>query len=227
MSLRIRKRVEEVFGWMKTVGGFRHMRYRGVERTGLAGYLVATAYNLVRLAKRRAGGRDRAVRMSPPRFCAPPETRAKGPRRRCQETSTPLPRTRVAAEGIPNPFFSSLLGLVNQGGSSKLLRPCPPRQSLASALSSREFGIRWHVRIGIAPAVPERSGLLTAGWFRFGRGWDVMRAVVIEFARYQQGSPLVGGRNTSRMCCRASGGSPSRCQMVSIRSRTSQTYHTQ
>ena len=51
VSLRIRKRVEEVFGWMKTVGGFRHTRYRGVERTGLAGYLVATAYNLVRLAK--------------------------------------------------------------------------------------------------------------------------------------------------------------------------------
>ena len=51
VSLRLRKRVEEVFGWMKTVGGFRRTRYRGVERTGLAGYLVATAYNLVRMAK--------------------------------------------------------------------------------------------------------------------------------------------------------------------------------
>ena len=51
VSLRLRKRVEEVFGWMKTVGGFRRTRYRGVDRTGLAGYLVATAYNLVRLAK--------------------------------------------------------------------------------------------------------------------------------------------------------------------------------
>ena len=50
MSLRLRKRVEEVFGWMKTVGGFRRTRYRGVARTGLAGYLVATAYNLVRMA---------------------------------------------------------------------------------------------------------------------------------------------------------------------------------
>jgi len=26
MSLRIRKRAEEVFGWMKTVGGFRRTR---------------------------------------------------------------------------------------------------------------------------------------------------------------------------------------------------------
>jgi IS5 family transposase len=48
---RIRKRVEEIFGWMKTVGGFRRTRYRGLDRTGLAGYLVATAYNLVRLSR--------------------------------------------------------------------------------------------------------------------------------------------------------------------------------
>ena len=51
VSQRIRKRVEEIFGWMKTVGGFRKTRYRGVDKTGLAGYLVATAYNLVRMAK--------------------------------------------------------------------------------------------------------------------------------------------------------------------------------
>ncbi|MEK7215322.1 MAG: IS5 family transposase [Chloroflexota bacterium] len=51
VSQRIRKRVEEIFGWMKTVGGFRRTRYRGVDRTGLAGYLVATAYNLVRMVK--------------------------------------------------------------------------------------------------------------------------------------------------------------------------------
>ena len=50
-SQRIRKRVEEIFGWMKTVGGFRRTRYRGLERTGLAGYLVGTAYNLVRVSR--------------------------------------------------------------------------------------------------------------------------------------------------------------------------------
>ena len=43
--------MEEVFGWMKTVGGFRRTQYRGVELTGLAGYFVATAYNLVRMTK--------------------------------------------------------------------------------------------------------------------------------------------------------------------------------
>ena len=51
ISQRIRKRVEEIFGWMKTVGGFRRTRYRGVERTQLAGYLVATTYNLVRMTR--------------------------------------------------------------------------------------------------------------------------------------------------------------------------------
>lgn len=51
ISQRIRKRVEEVFGWMKTVGGFRKTRYRGLERVDFAGYLVATAYNLVRLTR--------------------------------------------------------------------------------------------------------------------------------------------------------------------------------
>ena len=30
-SQRIRKRVEEIFGWMKTVGGLRRSRYRGVD----------------------------------------------------------------------------------------------------------------------------------------------------------------------------------------------------
>jgi IS5 family transposase len=36
---------------MKMVGGFRRTRFRGLERTGLAGYLVAAAYNLVRITR--------------------------------------------------------------------------------------------------------------------------------------------------------------------------------
>jgi transposase len=50
-SQRIRKRIEEVFGWMKVIGGLRRTRYRGLARTQLAGYLVAAAYNLVRMAR--------------------------------------------------------------------------------------------------------------------------------------------------------------------------------
>jgi transposase len=49
VSQRVRKRIEEIFGWMKTVGGFRRTRFRGRRRTELAAYLVAAAYNLVRM----------------------------------------------------------------------------------------------------------------------------------------------------------------------------------
>jgi transposase len=51
VSLKIRKRVEEIIGWIKTVGGLRRSRYRGIERTQAWGYFVAGAYNLVRLAR--------------------------------------------------------------------------------------------------------------------------------------------------------------------------------
>jgi len=50
-SQRIRKRVEEIFGWMKTVGGLRRTRYRGLERTQAWGHFVASTYNLLRLAR--------------------------------------------------------------------------------------------------------------------------------------------------------------------------------
>jgi len=50
-SQRIRKRVEEIIGWVKTVGGLRRTRYRGRERTQAWGYFVASTYNLLRLAR--------------------------------------------------------------------------------------------------------------------------------------------------------------------------------
>jgi len=50
-SQRIRKQIEEIFGWMKTTGGFRKTRYCGVERTNACGQMVAASYNLLRLAK--------------------------------------------------------------------------------------------------------------------------------------------------------------------------------
>ena len=51
LSQRVRKRVEEVFGWVKTVGGGRKLRYRGVERNQLWAEMTLAGYNLVRLAK--------------------------------------------------------------------------------------------------------------------------------------------------------------------------------
>ena len=49
ISQRLRKRVEEVFGWMKTIGLMRKTRHRGVERVGWMFLFTAAAYNLVRI----------------------------------------------------------------------------------------------------------------------------------------------------------------------------------
>ena len=51
ISQRKRKRVEEIFGWMKTVGGFRKTRFVGIAKTQLAAYMVGAAYNLLRMAR--------------------------------------------------------------------------------------------------------------------------------------------------------------------------------
>jgi IS5 family transposase len=48
-SQRVRKRVEEIFGWMKTVGLMRKTRHKGVDRVGWTFTLTAAAYNLVRM----------------------------------------------------------------------------------------------------------------------------------------------------------------------------------
>jgi transposase len=50
VSQTIRKRVEEIFGWLKTVGNFRRTRYRGVARTQQAAYMAGAAFNLIRIA---------------------------------------------------------------------------------------------------------------------------------------------------------------------------------
>jgi transposase len=46
-----RKRIEEIFGWMKTIGGFRKTRFVGLVKTQMAAYLVGAAYNLMRMAR--------------------------------------------------------------------------------------------------------------------------------------------------------------------------------
>jgi transposase len=51
VSQCIRKRIEEAFGWIKTVAGQQKTRFQGVERVGFAFTFAATAYNLVRLPK--------------------------------------------------------------------------------------------------------------------------------------------------------------------------------
>ena len=57
LSQRIRKRIEEAFGWAKTVAGLRKMRHRGLPKVGWQFTLAMAAYNLVRLPKLLAAPR--------------------------------------------------------------------------------------------------------------------------------------------------------------------------
>ena len=55
VSQRVRKRIEEVFGWMKVIGGQRKTRFRGTPRVGWMFTLSAAAYDLIRLPKLLGG----------------------------------------------------------------------------------------------------------------------------------------------------------------------------
>jgi IS5 family transposase len=51
VSQRIRKRIEEAFGWIKSIAGQDKTRFLGVHRVGWAFTFAAAAYNFVRLPK--------------------------------------------------------------------------------------------------------------------------------------------------------------------------------
>ena len=50
-SQKYRKRIEEIFGWLKTVGAWRKSRFRGRERTDQGFRLALAAYNLARMPR--------------------------------------------------------------------------------------------------------------------------------------------------------------------------------
>lgn len=51
VSQKKRKRVEEIFGWMKTYGGLRKTMLRGIARVQVHAWLVGAAYNLLRMSR--------------------------------------------------------------------------------------------------------------------------------------------------------------------------------
>lgn len=61
-SQKVRKRIEQIFGWSKTTGCFRKTRYRGVERTHAQGQYVIASLNLVRMAKLMVDGPPKTAR---------------------------------------------------------------------------------------------------------------------------------------------------------------------
>jgi transposase len=51
ISQVVRRRIEMIFGWLKTFGGLKRTRVRGIEKTQLAAHLAAAAYNLLRMSR--------------------------------------------------------------------------------------------------------------------------------------------------------------------------------
>jgi len=51
VSQRIRRRIEQPFGWLKTAAGFRKARFIGLIKTAFSGTIAMTAYNLLRMTK--------------------------------------------------------------------------------------------------------------------------------------------------------------------------------
>lgn len=51
MSLQQRKRIERIFGWLKTTALMRKLRHRGKALVGWTFTLAVSAYNLVRLGR--------------------------------------------------------------------------------------------------------------------------------------------------------------------------------
>ena len=51
LSQKKRKRIEEIFGWLKTVGGLRQTKFRGLARVRMAFTFALAAYNLIRMPK--------------------------------------------------------------------------------------------------------------------------------------------------------------------------------
>jgi IS5 family transposase len=49
VSQKKRKRIEECFGWLKTIALMRKVRHRGLEKVGWVFTFAAAAYNLVRM----------------------------------------------------------------------------------------------------------------------------------------------------------------------------------
>lgn len=78
LSQTIRKRVEEHFGWCKTVGRIQRTVYRGIRRVDQHFKLTMTATDIVRIARMLCVVRDRLKHLIATRHCAIVALRSNG-----------------------------------------------------------------------------------------------------------------------------------------------------
>lgn len=74
ISQQKRKRIEEIFGWLKTVGGLRKAHHRGVARVGWTFTFALAAYNLVRMRNLIPAPHETAAEVRPRTSVTRPQT---------------------------------------------------------------------------------------------------------------------------------------------------------
>jgi hypothetical protein len=94
-------RIEQIFGWMKSIGGLRRTRFKGRQRTQLAAHLVGAAYNLA--------AHGQACRIIPIGLCDTPDPHLSSLALPASE-SKPLGKKPGTGSGtVAGCFFSPLL----------------------------------------------------------------------------------------------------------------------
>ncbi|AZO09786.1 hypothetical protein EN817_24610 [Mesorhizobium sp. M3A.F.Ca.ET.174.01.1.1] len=127
ISLRGRKRIEEVFGWIKTIGVLRKTRHRGTHRVGWTFTVAAAAYE--------SGCQTDGHILTMPTIALIPTIKAKSAENPGRQPAGPLQFRRPhTGKGKPTKFFRSLLGQ-EPGCSSVAL--------LASRVGFRERPFLW------------------------------------------------------------------------------------
>lgn len=121
ISQTMRKRIEEHFGWGKTIGRIRQTLYRGIRRVDQHFKLTMTASNIVRIARILAVGPQGADERAEPL-----EWHASAPRQPGSNDKSALSTTRSSRTGwlgrLIGAKFNSLLGIIAAGLGRRRLR---------------------------------------------------------------------------------------------------------
>ena len=158
VSQRLRKRIEEAFGWIKTVGGFRKTRHRGTARVGWLFTLDRRRLQpgpLAQAAGRRADHARTPPRAPPPGSTGSPErleTPADSPSQHCN-------RRKCGAD--QRPYFRSLLS-------------CSQSSPWADGGSPAGAEVGWRMAKRLAGGGVSRrrlNKLSCAGWLPHDRGF--------------------------------------------------------
>jgi Transposase DDE domain len=148
ISQRIGKRIEEPFGWIKTIAGGRKLRYLGQARNRAWFKITAAVYNLIRITALHP-----SPARPPPGSRSPSQTRAAGRADPIGDDAPNPPQQHIPAH--PNPNFSALL--TAQQRHSEVRSNCaalPVRKSVVCQRTDSESCAHVGIRSGQSWRVP-------------------------------------------------------------------------